>query len=195
MALPEIKVSGHGMEITDAIKDYVEDKISKYEKIFDIATSISVECSDNVTARGVDRDFSVEIMMHLPNVIARVEKSGPELYALVDEVTDILVRKVKKYKETKRKWEGSESWKAVEMTEDLEPDTDIEEDRYVAAYVPKIVRRKKLEDCTPVTEAEAIERMEMLDYDSYLFKNANTGKYSMVYRRRHGGYGVVEPCE
>ncbi len=192
MALPEIQISGDGMEITDAISDYINEKIKKYERIFDLATSIKVECTENVAARGVDRDFRVEILMNLPKAPARVEKSGADVYALVDEATDVLVRKVKRYKDKLRHWEGKASWKEVAAEEAaMEKETKPTDNFY--NYIPKISKRKTLEDLTPISEEEAIERMEMLGYNSLLFKNSETGKYSMVYRYGINKYGLVEP--
>jgi putative sigma-54 modulation protein len=190
MALPNVRISGHGMEVTDAMKKYVEEKLNKYERVFDLATSIDVEFVENVAARGVDTDFKVEIMMALPRTVARVEKSGSDIYAIVDETTDVIYRKVKRYKEKLRQWEGSSPWKVEEGEIG-----DVSEDFDFITYIPKIVRRKKLEDCRPMSEAEAIERMEMLGYDTFLFKNMETGVYSLVYKRKRGGYGIVEPCE
>ncbi len=194
MGLPAVQISGDGMDITEAIKDYINDKLSKYENIFEIATNIRVECSEHVAARGVDKDFKVEVLMNLPRTQARVEKKGADLYAAIDEVTDVLVRKVKKYKGKLRQWEGKAPWKTLGPEEEL----DVEEDDkswYFPHYIPKIERRKKLDNCTPISEAEAIERMEMLGYDSFLFKNKKSGQYCMIYRRRQGGYGIVEACE
>lgn len=194
MGLPEIQVSGNGMEITDAIHKYITQKITKYDRIFDVATTIKVECTGHVAARGVDQDFRVEISMHLPRVVARVEKSGRDLYALVDEITDVLVRKVKRYRDKLRQWEGKVPWKVAEAGASLD-DESVSADIYARGYIPKIVKRKKIEDCTPISEEEAIERMEMQGYDSFLFKNKSTKNYSMIYKRVLGGYGIIEPCE
>lgn len=193
MPLSQVSVSGRKMEVTDAIRQYVLDKLGKYEKIFSSAVSIEVECINNASARGVKKDFKVEILMHLPRTDVRVEKSGPNLYALIDEATDVVVRKVKRYKGKRREWEGAAPWKFEEVAE---PDTEIGSvDPYVVDYIPRIVRRKKVENCSPVSEAEAIERMEMLGHDAFLFKNKSNGKFCMIYRRKKGGYGLVEPCE
>lgn len=193
MPLPNIQISGRGMDVTGPMKKYVEEKLNKYERVFDLATSIEVEFSENVAARGVDNDFNLEIMMTLPKTVARVEKSGSDVYAIVDEATDVIYRKVKRYKEKLRQWEGSSPWK-VDEGEMADNSGDFEEFDFIT-YVPKIVRRKKIKDCKPMSEAEAIERMEMLGYDSFLFKNMQTGLFSLVYRRKRGGYGIVEPCE
>jgi len=194
MGLPDIQVSGNGMDITDAIHEYIVQKMTKYERIFDVATTIKVECTAHVAARGVDQDFRVEISMHLPRVVARVEKDGGDLYAIVDEITDVLARKVKRYKDKLRQWEGKIPWKIAEAGASLDTE-DLSEDVYTQGYTPRVVKRKKIEDCTPISEEEAIERMEMLGHESFLFKSRDTKRFAMVYKRKRGGYGIVEPCE
>ena len=194
MSLPEVRISGRGMEITDAIQAYIEEKLNKYERIFNVATAIQVECIENIAARGVKDDFRVEISMTLPRTVVRVEKFGSDIYAIVDEATDVLSRKVKRYKDKLRQWEGKDSWKVDDMSADGK-DADIVEESGLVDYVPKIMKRKKIEDCMPVSEAEAIEKMEMMGYNCFLFKSKKTGKFSMIYRRRKSGYGIVEPCE
>ncbi len=195
MALPQVEITGRDIEITDAIRNYINEKIAKYDSIFDMATSIEVECISQTASKGSEKDFKVEVMMHLPKTDARVEKEGVNLYAIIDEATDVLVRKVKRYKDRFNQWEGVESWKIVDTGVQEEPENDVHNDPYVADYVPKVIRRKKLENNTPISEAEAIEKMEMLGYEAYLFKNQTNGKYCMVYKRKKGGYGVIEPAE
>lgn len=192
MAMPEVLISGHGMTITDSIRDYIEKKFEKYENIFEMATSINVECVENVAADGVDKDFRVEVTMNLPKAVARVEKNGADLYAIVDKITDVLVRKVKRYKGKLNQWEGREEWKDVEefTPEEIEA---IQEEPLIT-YEPKVISRKVMKTCSPISEAEAIERMEMLGYDSFLFKNERNDKFCMIYRRKKGGYGIVEAC-
>ena len=181
------------MEVTDRLRSYIEDKLRKNAHIFDIALGIEVECIENIAARGVDKDYRVEISMILPRTPVRVEKFGSDMFAAVDEAVDVLQRKVKRYKDKLRQWEGKDSWKVTEA-EETEENGDQSDDPPVT-YTPKIVKRKKLEDCMPIAEIEAIERMEMMGYDSFLFKNKKNGKFCLVYRRRQGGYGIVEPCE
>ena len=93
-------------------------------------------------------------------------------------------------------WEGKTPWKVLEADAALEAlvvEKGEKMDINSFDYVPKIAVRKKITDMSPIEEAEAIEKMELLGYDQLLFKNSNTGKISMVYRRQKGGYGLVEP--
>jgi ribosomal subunit interface protein len=185
MALPEITVSGRGMEITDPIRDYIETKIQKYSQIYEsVVTRIEVECIENVAAKGVDKDFSIDISAYLPRAIARVEKKGKDLYALIDKAADILIRKIKRYKDKLRKWEGQEEW-------ELEEYPDVKADSDFQSYNPDISKTVELEDTKPMTPQEAIERMELLGYDFFLFRDLLNKRCSVVYRRQDLTYGLV----
>jgi len=117
------------------------------------------------------------------------------MYKNIDEATDTLARRLKRYHDRKSTWEGKTPWKVLEADAALEAlvGEDEKEMEDYTNYVPKIAVRKEITDMSPIEEAEAIEKMELLGYDQLLFKNKNTGKISMVYRRQKGGYALVEP--
>ena len=189
-----IQISFVGMEPTEPLKKYVTEKLKKYEKFLDKATSIEVTLKENKYSRGIDKDFRIDVNVVLPQAPVRVEVVGGDMYANIDEATDTLVRRLKRYTDKESYWEGKTPWKVLEADAALEALSEEDEkiDNY-ANYVPKIAVRKKITDMSPIEEAEAIEKMELLGYDQLLFKNSNTGKISMVYRRQKGGYGLVEP--
>ncbi len=194
MALPTVDITGRGLKVNDELCSYLNDKLQKYENLFELATSIETTITQQRATRGVDNDYSVEILVHLPNTEVRVEKEGADLHALIDQISDVLVRKLKRYKEHLKVWSGEKDWSVDEFIAP-EVSTDDVDANIGMDYQPKITRRKKMESSMPISEIEAIERMEMLGYDSFLFKNLATGKYTMVYKRKKGGYGVVEPSE
>lgn len=192
MKTNEIQIKFIGMEPTDALKQYVLDKVGKYEHLLDEAVSMSVTLKQYLSQRGVDSDFRVNMNVSPPKSIVRVEQDGQNMYAIIDEASDTLARRLKRYYEKKAYWEGKNPWKVIEADETYEGDMDGSENQYIG-YTPTIAVRKKLEDMTPLEEGEAIERMELLGYDQFLFKNKKTGKISMIYRRKRGGYGLIEP--
>lgn len=189
-----IQISFVGMEPTESLKKYVLEKLEKYERFLDKATSIETVLKENKYSRGIDKDFRIDINVVLPQAPVRVEVVGGDMYANIDEATDILARRLKRYTDKESYWEGKTPWKILEADAALEAlsEEDEKQDNYTD-YVPKIAVRKKITDMSPIEEAEAIEKMELLGYDQLLFKNKNTGKISMVYRRTKGGYGLVEP--
>lgn len=190
-----IQISFVGMEPTEALKKYVLEKILKKEKLFEEATSIEVFLKQNKYSKGIDQDFRVDINVKLPKSPVRVEQRGPDMYANIDLATDTLFRRLKRYYDRKTYWEGKDSWKVLEAEAELQGfEEDLEVEDY-SDYVPKISVRKVINDMTPLEEGEAIERMELLGYDQLLFRSKVTGKISMIYRRREGDYGLVEPYE
>ena len=196
MQKESIQISFVGMEPTKALKKYVIEKLVKYKKLWVKATSIEITLKENKYSRGVKKDFRVDINIVLPNSPVRVEVVGEDMYKNIDEATDTLARRLKRYHDRKSTWEGKTPWKVLEADAALEALVGEEEedtDDYTN-YVPKIAVRKEITDMSPIDEAEAIAKMELLGYDQLLFKNKNTGKISMVYRRQRGGYALVEPA-
>jgi putative sigma-54 modulation protein len=195
MPRDKIKITFVGMEPSESLKEYVTEKIDKKKKLLKEATLIEVFFKENIHRRGVKEDFRVDINVTLPNSPIRVEQSGEDMYANIDLAMDTLDRRLKRYYDRRGNWEGIKPWKVLEaeaalqaLTEEVEGELDDYSD-----YVPKIAVIKSVKDIGPMVEAEAIERMELLGYDQFLFLNKTTGKMSMIYRRRNGGYGLVEP--
>jgi putative sigma-54 modulation protein len=190
-----IQVSFVGMEPTEALKKYALEKILKKENLLEEATKVEIVLKEQTYSRGIENDFRVNVDVSLPKALVRVEESGPEMYANIDKATDVLFRRLKRYNDQKAHWEGQESWRVLEAeaaqeTLSNEPETLLDD---YTDYVPKIAKRKIADDMSPLEEGEAIERMELLGYDQFLFRSKKTDKISMLYRRKHGGYGLVEP--
>lgn len=186
MATPVVIVSGRGMGVSDSVREYVEKKIGKYRDIFQrVVSRIDVECSGNLAARGVDSDFKVEITAYLPKKTIRIEKSGADVYGLIDKASDVLIKEVKKYKGKIRM--RIPKGKVVP----LEKVRDVEGEEFIA-YFPKVSKVIKVKDVRPVSSEEAIEKMELANYKTFLFMDIDTGFPSLVYKRKSGGYGLVQ---
>ena len=195
MTKENIQISFLGMDPTESLKEYVVEKIMKKESLLNDATAIEVFFKQSKFTRGVDEDFRVDINVTLPDSPVRVEQSGPDMYANVDLAMETLTRRLSRYSDRKSHWEGKKPWKILEaeaaleaLTNEVENDLDDYSD-----YVPKIATRKVIHNLEVLEEAEAIERMELSGYDQFLFKNKGTNNISMVYKRKQGGYGLVEP--
>jgi len=189
------KISFIGMDTSDALKEYIMEKLQRKESLLKDATSIEIFFKENKYTRGVDQDFRLDINVNLPNSPVRVEQSGKDMYANIDMAIDTLDRRLGRYSDRKVFWEGIKPWKVLEAEAALEALTEeVEDDSYdYSDYTPSIATRKVIKNMEVLEEAEAIERMELSGYDQFLFKNKGTGKLSMVYKRKQGGYGLVEP--
>jgi len=195
MEKDKIQISFVGMEPTVALKKYTLEKILKKENLLEEATKIEVFLKEEIYTKGVQNDFRIDIDVYLPKAAVRVEESGPEMYANIDKATDVLFRRLKRYHDQKAHWEGQESWRVLEAEaaqQSLPKESEVLLDDY-SDYIPKIAKRKVVEDMSPLEEGEAIERMELLGYWQLLFRSKKTNKISMLYKRNRGGYGLVEP--
>ncbi len=191
MKAEDLQIKFLSMDSTEAIKNYVIQKVSKVENFLEKAVKGEVVLKERVQRRGVDKDFRIDINISLPNNLVIVQEAGEDLYAIIDKAVDVLARRLKRYHDKLLQWEGQEPWKIVHAQESM---PEIEEfDDYVD-YVPKIAVHKKIDDLQPKEYAEAIEEMELRGFNQYLFKN-KLGQYAMLYKREDGSYGLVEPSQ
>jgi ribosomal subunit interface protein len=179
-----IQFSFLGMEASDALRDFTTEKITKYEHLLIDATKISVDFKKNTSAKGVDNDFNVDINIIFPNSLIRVQENGSDMYAIVDKLSDILGRRIKKYHEKKNENDLS---KEVLIEENIEDVAEEASDSYID-YVPKISKMILISDIAPKNEAEAIEKMELAQKNQILFKDISTGLVSMIYKTSANEY-------
>jgi putative sigma-54 modulation protein len=195
MKVEDLQIKFISMEPTEAIKNYVFGKVGKVENFLERAVKGEVILRERVHRRGVEKDFRVDMNISLPKSLVVVQEEGEDLYAMIDKSVDVLTRRLKRYYDKLSQWEGEKPWKVIEAEEALAKFEEVEEpyDDYVD-YIPEIAVHKKIEDTQPKEYAEAIEDMELRGFSQLLFKNKE-GKYCMVYKRKDGTYGLVEPAE
>ena len=179
----EIFVRGkNNIKVTDAIESYVKEKLSKLETYLGDSENIKANVIINVHGRSQ----KVEVTIPLKNFILRAEDVQEDLYAAIDTVADKLQRQIRKNK-TKL---ASKKMKTVAVQDFVfDKIEDIEEDE--EEKDEKIVKRKKVE-VKPMSEEEAILQMELLGHQFYIFKDAETLKPTLVYKRKEGNYGIIE---
>lgn len=192
-----IIITGRGVKVTSSIKSKIQEMLSKHKEFLVKANKIHVELKGTNAHSGVEADLQVEITITMPRVFIRVEESGSDFYTIIDKIDPVLRRRLVRFQEYKKKWEGKESWRVAEK-EIFEKNLEkVEEDIYadVKNVPPVITRYKEFSQNSPMQPAEAIERMELLGHEAFLFKNIETGKYCSVYKKRDGTYGLIEPKE
>ncbi len=172
-----MKISIHGdhIKITEAIKEYVEEKISKLEKYFDASNDIDVIVK--VRVKGNDQIIEVTVPTKLFTI--RAEETHSDLYAAIDLVQKKLETQIKKNKA-----------KLASKYKDKKGYVMVEDDEPILEETSQIVRRKEVE-FKPMDEDEAILQMEMVNHDFFVFKNAQEKCTSVVYRRKDGTYGII----
>ena len=170
-------IRGNKIDVTKAINNYIEEKVSKLEKYLDDNEKVEVKAL--ISAKGKAQKVEVTIWSGKYNI--RAEESHEDLYAAIDLVVDKLERQLKKYrgKLTSRKSNKDEYVPSIEIEEYFEEEEQT------------IVRRKEI-FLKPIDEEEAITQMELLGHSFFVFKNIDTGKINVVYKRKDGDYGVIE---
>jgi len=182
----KIMTYGKNIEVTPALKQYAEEKVSKLEKYFKgqpLEAHISME---------VEKErHIVEVTAYMNGIILRGEEETDNMYASIDGVLEKLERQVHKYKTRihkkliEQKQEFKEEYKE-ERTEELLHQDDSDE------FEPEIVKTKKFA-IKPMDVKEAVMQMDLLGHDFFVFSNANTEEVNVVYKRRDGNYGLIEP--
>jgi len=179
-------IRGENLEVTPALREYVEKKIGKLEKYFDSTPVADVNVNFQVQKQ--NREQIIEVTIPMPSLLLRAEESHADMYAAIDLVTEKLERQIRKHKtKVNRKFRQEGSLKYM-FRNDIEPvsmepvdDEDLE-----------VVRTKRF-TLKPMDAEEAILQMDMLGHSFFIFNNAVNGDTNVVYRRKDGKYGLIEP--
>ncbi|WP_117168782.1 ribosome hibernation-promoting factor, HPF/YfiA family [Paraliobacillus sediminis] len=175
-------IRGENVEVTGAMKEYIEKKVSKLERYFDTPPASDV----NVNLSVYKEEQKIEITIPMINLLLRAEEQHTDLYAAVDLVVDKLERQIRKYKtkvNRKSRQQGAAKHVFAEMEKEI--DEDYDEDGF------EVVRTKRF-DLKPMDSEEAILQMDMLGHTFYVFTDAESGDTNVVYRRKDGKYGLIE---
>lgn len=174
----KVTVRGKNIEVTPALEEYAQKKLGKLAKFFDQDTETQVFLS--VTRE----DHIVEVTINVGGLILRGEESTEDMYASIDLVVEKLEKQVAKYKTRLNK---SLRKRGVRMiNEKLLAQEKDEEDE------ARVVKTKRFA-WKPMSVEEAILQMNLLGHDFFVFTNADTETVNVVYRRRDGNYGLIEP--
>ena len=170
----EIFIRGTKLDITDSMKDYVKEKLSKLDKYL-----VDQKAKANILVKVHNYKQKVEVTIPLKTLILRAEEEQEDFYAAVDLVINKLERQIRK---NKAKLQKRDKTKTKEFNiDDVIP---IEED-------DKVVKHKKI-DVKPMSSEEAILQMELLGHDFYVYKDSDTNNVCVLYKRKDGGYGIIE---
>ena len=168
-------VRGKNLEITSALKDHVLKQEKKVTKYFDNEVNVQALLS-------VEKDRKIaEITLKVDGVVLRGVEANADMYAAIDLVYDKLVRQIHKYKtKIARRMKAGEFNAAL-----VEGPADAEE-KFEVARTKKFAAR-------PMDVEEAILQMNLVGHDFFVFLNAETDTINVVYKRKHGKYGLIEP--
>ena len=178
-------IRGENIEVTPAIREYVEKKITKLERYFTETPAANV----NVNLKTyTGKKSKVEVTIPMPNLVLRAEEVHDDMYAGIDLITDKLERQIRKHKtKVNRKMREKGSVNTMFATVAEEPGAPVVEEESEL----EVVRQKSF-DLKPMDSEEAILQMNMLGHTFYVFTNAETNHTNVVYKRKDGRYGLIE---
>lgn len=169
-------ITGKGTQVTDALRNAVEEKLGKLEHYFTKDTEIHVTLK-------VEKDRQkIEVTVPVKGHIIRAEQVSDDMYVSIDLVEDIIERQLRRYKT--RIIDSKQSASNFFTSEFMQEENE-EED-------VKITRTKKFA-VKPMDAEEACVQMELLNHNFYVFRNAKTDEVNVVYKRKDGSYGLIEP--
>jgi putative sigma-54 modulation protein len=183
----QVTVKGKNTDVPDRLRALTERKLAKVQRFDARILAMDVEFSEERNPRVADA-HRVEVTLTTKNRLVRARASAHDPAAAVDRVIDRLQRQVKKLKGRRvDRTQHAESAKTLPAAAPPSPAEQAEEPESA-----EIVRFKKIE-MKPMTPEEALDRMDLLGHDFFLFANAETERVNVVYRRRGGGFGLIEP--
>ncbi len=174
----KFNIRGKNMDVTPAIKSYIEEKIGRLDKYLESPSDVSA--SIVIKVRG--KEQIIEVTMPVNKIILRGEESHDDLYAAIDLVSDKIERQIRKNKTKLKKRKEKNNF--IDFNYEFEIDKDEEKDE-------TIVKRKSIE-MKPMNEEEALLQMDLLGHEFFVFKNTDSECVSILYKRKDGNYGIID---
>lgn len=184
----KFNIRGDKFEVTPALREYVEKKLSKLERYFDTPPTSDV----HVTLSVINKDLhNVEVTIPLTGLLLRAEERNTDMYASIDLVLDKLERQIRKHKtKVNRKFRQEGGPRALFKEQfDSAPAVQLYEEEDDL----QVVRNKKF-TLKPMDIEEAILQMNMIGHNFFVFSNMDTEEVNVVYKRADGKYGLIEPA-
>ena len=173
------------LDLTDRIKEYATEKVGKLDKFLSEIGECRVDLGYAKTARNTADRFIAQVTIRGKGFILRSEERADNIYAAIDATVDKMTRQIERFKGKHWRKRGPDTSEVSDVTHADEVDEN--------EMTPMIVRRKTF-TLTPMDEHEALEQLQMLGHEEFfVFYNAQTSKINVLYRRRDGTYGLIDP--
>jgi len=178
-----IQVRGDNLGVTNALSDYVDRKIGRLQKYFDAPPEREVTVRMSVE----HGHHQVEVMMQMHGMLFRAEEGSEDMYASIDLVTDKLEQQINRHKEKLNK-----RFRERGVRTRIKADVMHEQAMLANTSEPRVVRMKR-HTMKPMDVEEAMLQLDLLGHDFFMFTNAESNEVNVLYRRRDGQFGLIEP--
>ncbi len=190
-----LQIKGRNLTIQPDIEEYAVEKLGKLERFLSDTTQVELELRVEKNPSISDNQVA-EATIRTKGPILRAREASTDMRAAIDLMTDKLERQVKRYKGKRQRRRGGRSQmppEAIPVSEAeslelvaVEADDDVEE--------PVIVKTKQFA-VKPMTAEEALLQLELIGHDFFMFRNVDSNEVNVIYRRRDGDYGLIEPTQ
>jgi putative sigma-54 modulation protein len=182
-----LEIFGREFEVTDHMREYVTNKVAKLDRHLGKIDDIRVDLAFVKAARSAADRYVAQMTVRGKGFILRSEERADDIRTALDAAMEKLSRQIARFKDKRKRGRG-DGKTAAEVAPELELAAEGEPEE-----LPVIIRRKKF-DLIPMAEEEAIEQMKLLGHDNFfIFYNVKAGAINVLYRRRDGTYGLIEP--
>lgn len=181
----KVEIQTRNIRLTNTIEEYVNKKAGNLDRFLSTIELARVELSHHKAAREASDRNAAQITLHGKGFTLRSEVRGDEALAAFDAAVDNIQRQIERHK-GKHAYGRGDGRSAAEVAEEIID--------YETGELSPLVARRKRFTLSPMTEDEAVVQMRNLGHDNFfIFYNAQTGKVNVLYRRRNGSYGLIEP--
>ena len=203
----DITITGRGVEIPDRFEDYATEKSEKIAHLADKALALEIRVIRHHETRGTSGDDRVELTLIGPGPVVRAEASAGDKYAAFDLAFDKLLERIRQAKDRKKVHRGARRPESIQQATsngkvaDLVPAPAAVLEAVATGEIPvqpaaepewsPVVIRQKVFAATRMTHEDAVDHMELVGHDFFLFIDAVTDNPSVVYRRKGWDYGVI----
>ena len=190
----ELTFRSRHVTVTDSLREYTNRKLSRLGRYLPPVDEAVVELKQEGGENA--RRYVVQLTVNCDGTYLRVEERGSRLLPTIDAAADVLSRQARRYKEKvyhrDKHVKARQAALVGKAAEPEEAEEEPEEEGETEIVLGRVVRVKRF-PVKPMSEEEAIEQMELLHHDFFLFFDADAGTYALLYRRRDGDYGMIIP--
>lgn len=183
----DIQITGKNLDVLPAVREYIVRKLGKINRYLPDILSFEVVASEEQT-RAPQQRFIMQVTINNKGTLLRGEERGQDLYTATDKVAEVMTRQIEHYK-GKRPYSKKRASPSI-RTSTTEVIAAVEAEAIESG--PRVVKTKRF-DVKPMSMEEAIDQMELLGHDFFLYYNPDNNRMNLLYRRKDGNYGLIEP--
>jgi putative sigma-54 modulation protein len=175
-----LQVKGRNLEVSEQIRKYAEDKLGKLDRLVSDPTRVELELLVEKNP-SISDNHVAEATVWTKGPVLRARESSSDIKASIDQLVDKLERQVKRYREKRREAPRRHAPPPAEA-----PPVELDD-------TATAITKTKQFTVNPMTPDEAVLQLELVGHDFFVFRNAESNGINVVYRRRDGHYGLIEP--